>query len=95
MSEVLAGITGPFSVGLSEWPAWAFSHGSGVPSGSKQQRAGLSRLDLELARHCSHPLSGKAGQSPLKFKGQGNTFCVFKGRIAEVFVATAVLPQSA
>lgn len=55
MSEVLAGITGPFSVGLSEWPAWAFSHGSGVPSGSKQQHAGPIRLDLELAQHCSHP----------------------------------------
>lgn len=55
MSEVLAGITGPFSVGLSERPAWAFSHGRGVPSGSKQQRAGPISPALELAQHCSHP----------------------------------------
>ena len=57
--SVSAGITGPFPVGLSKRPAWAFSHGSGVPSGSEQQRAGPVRLDLELVRHHSHPSCGE------------------------------------
>ena len=55
-SVVLDGITGPFSVGPSKRPTWAFSHSTSVPRGSEQQHAKPVRLDLELVQHHLHPL---------------------------------------
>lgn len=86
MPEVSAGITGLFSKSLSKRLTWAFSHGDMLQVGKSSSVLDLLGLDLELST-ASLPFIPlvKASQNQLRFRGQGNTFSLLKGRASKIW----------